>query len=156
MLAGIEGVGEVGLQEWEIEERKTGIDVWFACSLAVFCICLFFAACAVGAAVLYNTCNCYKPPTKSGLLTIARLSSIAAVGHACGSAIIAVPFVGLLQMVFLMVAISAGQGNYTLSVMGTLGFLLFAALLSILPISAFVFWQSATGVKHEFEMTPTT
>ena len=54
---------------------------WTGTALAVCAIGLFFPACAVGSSILYNTCNCYKPPTKSTLLTIARLSEIATYGE---------------------------------------------------------------------------
>jgi hypothetical protein len=38
-----------------------------------------------------NTCNCYEPPAAPKLLTIARLSNIAFMGHACASLLIYAP-----------------------------------------------------------------
>ena len=64
-----------------IEQEADTLYSWTGTSLALCAIGLLFAACAVGSSILYNTCNCYKPPTKSTLLTIARLSEIAAFGE---------------------------------------------------------------------------
>ena len=64
-----------------IEKASTTIFSMMGTSLGQCAFGLIFPACAVGSSILYNTCNCYKPPTKSRLLTIARLSQIAFAGE---------------------------------------------------------------------------
>ena len=62
---------------------------------------LFFATCAVSSSILYNTCNCYEPPADTKLLTIARLSNIAFMGHACASLLIYAPLgLAIVMVVF--------------------------------------------------------
>ena len=48
-----------------------------------------------------NTCNCYEPPAAPKLLTIARLSNIAFMGHACASLLIYAPLgLAIVMVVF--------------------------------------------------------
>jgi len=54
-----------------------------------------------------NTCNCYEPPAAPKLLTIAKLSNIAFIGHACASLFI---FVNLGFAIFLFVLFSGTTG----------------------------------------------
>jgi hypothetical protein len=68
-----------------------------------------------------NTCNCYQPPAAPKLLTIARLSEFAFMGHTCWTFIIYVPlgfmFLNpspiILQIVIIcLIAVSRRCGNH--------------------------------------------
>jgi hypothetical protein len=67
-----------------------------------------------------NTCNCYEPPTAPKLRTIATLSDIASMGHACASFIILAPLGFAVFMMGMFCAaeyaaagVSTGTGDCT-------------------------------------------
>ena len=59
-----------------------------------------------------NTCNCYEPPAAPKLLTIARLSNIAFMGHACVSLLIYVPLGLSIAMIALMHDVPPGDRTH--------------------------------------------
>jgi hypothetical protein len=54
-----------------------------------------------------NICNCYERPAAPKLLTIARLSNIAFIGHACVSLLIYVP----LGLVIFSLVLQGGDSD---------------------------------------------
>jgi hypothetical protein len=94
-----------------------------------------------------NTCNCYEPPAAPKLLTIARLSNIAFMGHACASLLIYVPLG--LAIAMLVFSDHTDPNDAAWNFFMFVGCIIYGLIASVYPCSAYVFRKVSVGMKEE-------
>ena len=139
---------ESGLDYEECVDEFWTITRWFVgISLTILVFGLLFATCAVSSSILYNTCNCYEPPADTKLLTIARLSNIAFMGHACASLLIYVPLG--LAIAMLVFSDHTDPNDAAWNFFMFVGCIIYGLIASVYPCSAYVFRKVSVGMKEE-------